>query len=72
VGNNNQFTNTIYPPRRYDWEPQEDITAYELALCLNVFLIAFSSMIAAEDELNALPADARRHFVEVKEEERER
>jgi len=43
---------------QYHWKPKLDITVYELALCIPCFFGA-----AVED----LPIEAKRHFVEIKE-----
>jgi len=54
---------SIHLPKQYNWKPKEDITAYELALCLPVFWGVASS--SYEDFINSLPENARRHFEEV-------
>jgi len=53
---------TIKMPKTYMWEPKEDITAYELALCLHI--VTIWSQMTAEDAIAALPANAQRHFKE--------
>lgn len=59
-----QFTKlTFKPPRQYNWQPQSDITAYELALCLPVLT---ATGYGAGEQIDNLPDAARRHFVEVK------
>jgi hypothetical protein len=52
-------------PKQYIWKPKEDITAYELALCVQLFVIkdSFSFGLLIEN----LPENAKRHFEEVKE-----
>ena len=47
------------------FRPQEDITAWELALCVNVLLEATMHSSAAIEGLNALRPEARRHFTHV-------
>jgi len=59
-----QFATTAFkPPRQYNWQPQSDITAYELALCLPVLT---ATGYGAGEQIDNLPDAARRHFVEVK------
>jgi hypothetical protein len=53
---------TIAKPKEFRWEPQEDITAYELARCVPAFSISGNS---CEKFIDNLPPTARRHFVEV-------
>ena len=43
------------------WEPKEDITAYELALCLAVFFDVLRGW-EPERKYNLLPEEAKRHF----------
>ena len=45
----------------YMWEPKEDITTYELALCLPI-VAARDHYIACEKAIATLPANATRHF----------
>lgn len=52
-----------YTPKSYRWEPKEDITAYELALCLPVLLISIHRL-PVESQINDLPENCRRHFKE--------
>ena len=47
-------------PKQYDWKPQPDITAWELAMALPCF---FSHNI--EVALAALPPNVTRHFSEI-------
>lgn len=47
----------------YRWQPQADITVYELALCVGP--LATNSPEGVE----ALPPEAKRHFVEITSEE---
>ena len=56
----------IRKPRRVDWLPREDITAYELALALPTLL---SFVVPGtmgwrypEDDITALPVNVQRHF----------
>ncbi len=63
TGEHPPLATNIWQPVRYNWKPHQDITAYELALCLPILLahtagqgIHFGNMI--ED----LPSEARRHF----------
>ncbi len=61
-----QWSLTTYTPkplRQYMWKPQVDITTYELALCLPIFSIQTCIVSAAIEEL---PAEARRHFEEMR------
>ncbi len=51
---------SIRQPTTYKWAPQEDITTYELALCVPVF--GMSDLMAVSDYINDLPECARRHF----------
>lgn len=44
--------------RRLDWEPAEDITAYELAACLPI-LLGYGQALRQYD---ALPSGVKRHF----------
>ena len=43
----------------YEWKPKEDITVYELALCLPAF--SFSNKYDLEFFILQLPDNARRH-----------
>jgi len=50
--------------RTYTWQPQQDITTYELALCMPLMAVGttpdgWTQMDAMYD---ALPAKARRHW----------
>ena len=48
----------IHVPDRLLWDPQPDVTTYELALCLPLFAAA-----GREHQLYAqLPANAQRHW----------
>jgi hypothetical protein len=49
--------------RQFLWNPQQDITAYELAMCLKVLLVNPFDVIEA---FKALPENCTRHFEEVK------
>lgn len=61
------FDNTILfcapPTHAYNWRPREDMTAYELALCLPIFFTNFGW--SRTQAIDALPAGARRHFERV-------
>jgi hypothetical protein len=57
------FESVIRTPKSYNWKPQEDITAHELALCLPILM---SNGWDVEFSINALPENARRHFEESK------
>ena len=52
-----------YPKR---WQPQPDITIYELALCMPI-VAAISTMwrVDIEQMIGSLPVEARRHFATV-------
>jgi hypothetical protein len=53
----------IRQPKQYNWNPQENITAYELALCIPVLLTVHTWGV--EFIIEALPEIARRHFEQV-------
>jgi len=57
-------SNTIRLPKQYKWIPKEDISAYELALCIPVVTATYWH--DAESYIEGLPESARRHFEEVK------
>lgn len=49
---------TFATPKRYNWNPKEDITPYELAICIPLLL----------DRLNPFPfidEKVKRHFDEI-------
>jgi hypothetical protein len=48
--------------RSFEWRPQEDITAHELALCLPI-LICRQSYMHYGAMYDTLPDNAKRHFV---------
>jgi len=52
------------PQRTYRYQPQEDITAYELALMMPVFVTMTDAQLNAVGVLEQLPDNARRHWVE--------
>lgn len=53
----------------YRWNPKEDITAHELALCLGLFMILIGARrINLDAEVAKLPENARRHFEKVEDE----
>ena len=58
---------TIDKPKQFNWEPQEDITAYELARCVPAFGISANYPHTVAKYIEGLPPNVRRHFVEVKE-----
>lgn len=47
----------------YNWRPLEDMTAYELALCLPIFFTNFGW--PRTEAIDALPGGAKRHFERV-------
>lgn len=49
--------------RVFLWNPQQDITTYELAMCLTVLLGKQFDVIEA---YNLLPENCKRHFEELK------
>jgi hypothetical protein len=53
----------IKKPRQFEWEPKEDITPYELALCVGVLILAMHGM--SGEAYDQLPESAKRHFIEV-------
>jgi len=63
--NSSSETNSvsIRIPKSYNWKPKEDITAYELALCLPV--LTGKNWYDVEYLIEALPENARRHFEQV-------
>lgn len=49
---------------KYVWQPKSDITAYELALCIPPLCRAMSiAPLAAEQMVDGLPDNAKRHFI---------
>jgi hypothetical protein len=53
-------TFTIHTPKNLTWNPQPDITPYELALCTPLF-----SAVGHQHHLyNQLPPEAQRHWQE--------
>ena len=59
----NYNTFRINTPKNYDWKPKEDITTFELALCLPAF--SFTNKYDMEFFILQLPDNARRHFEDV-------
>lgn len=57
VHNNTVHEILLFKPRKYEWRPKEDITAYELALCLPYLL----GGTLEKDE--SIPF--HRHFIEI-------
>ena len=56
----------------YVWEPQQDITAYELALVLPVFIIAAAKphfIDGVDDMISDLPEEVARHIRVVEQKE---
>lgn len=53
---------TIQKPRNFEWMPQDDITAHELALCVGVLILAMHGFCG--DAYDQLPENAKRHFKE--------
>lgn len=52
------------PPRNVVWEPKEDITTYELAIALNVLVMAGRAHVYdAAAHVEGLPPNVQRHFV---------
>jgi len=49
--------------RSFEWKPQTDITAYEVALCAPLFNAHMGRYFEAQYE--SLPDNAKRHFVEL-------
>ena len=64
----NDMSSSVHPfvefvkPKQYEWKPQADITAWELAMALPC-LFLYSHNI--EQALAALPPNVTRHFSEV-------
>lgn len=58
-----RIDSVTYTPKSYSWNPQEDITTYELALCLPVLLTSIY-VLPVETQINDLPENCRRHFEE--------
>ena len=52
----------IFTPDQLIWEPQPDITTYELALCIPIF----SAVGHVHHFYNQLPPEAQRHWKRVK------
>ena len=50
------------PARSCYWEPKEDITVYELSLCMGPLLAAKGSRRSVEEFVGSLPECAKRHF----------
>jgi len=62
-----QFTFTgIVRSRRFEWKPQDDIAAHELALCMPMLLSAVTAgSFCVGAMFDGLPDNAKRHFVEL-------
>jgi len=56
------YISTLQIPKSYYWTPMEDITTYELALCVPLFGIPRDNRL--EYAVNRLPDNAKRHFKE--------
>lgn len=59
--------NLIMPkkPKEYRWQPKEDVTAYELALCITILICVTADKGRTYDyekAIQELPESARRHF----------
>lgn len=52
----------IKAPKIYNWEPLEDITAYELAKCIPILIS--NAQFNIDIMVESLPDNARRHFKE--------
>lgn len=50
----------------YRFEPQPDITAYELSRLLVIILRRYDSVLELAREVEALPPECRRHIAEIK------
>lgn len=53
----------ISQQQRAWFSPDPTITAYELALCMDVLLTHWSDQRTAQEKFLALPDAAKRHFV---------
>lgn len=51
--------------RRYNWEPQPDITAYESALLMPIFFLLVNGAYGVDATIADLPENVRRHLEEV-------
>lgn len=63
TGDNGKRIDKTYQPKSYSWEPQEDITAYELAQCMLVLITAIMGF-PVEHAINQLSDSCKRHFEE--------
>lgn len=52
----------IKQPKMFAWEPQPDISTFELAQAVPVFSMSYG--VGQSDFIEALPANVRRHFRE--------
>jgi hypothetical protein len=57
-----KYIDTLRLPKSYHWNPLEDITTYELALCVPI--LGMQSAVCVEYAVNRLPDNAKRHFKE--------
>lgn len=63
---NNRFLTTFSPKHSFLFQPEEDITILELALCLSLMLGLITTESAdAKQEIDNLPQAAKRHFKHV-------
>jgi hypothetical protein len=51
-------------PKQYEWKPKEDITIYELALCMPIIVYGAHG-VDIEYMIGALPKNAQRYFEEM-------
>ncbi|WP_042776359.1 hypothetical protein [Sinorhizobium fredii] len=49
-------------PKNYIWNPQDDITAYELARALEVMFASVLQGGSVDAAFDGLPGEAQRHF----------
>ena len=55
-------------PKQYEWKPKEDITTYELALCVPIIVYGGYNH-GVEYLIIALPENAQRHFQEIEQQQ---
>ena len=48
---------------KHIWEPEPDITVYELAVALGILLAALNNNV--EEAMESLPDEVRRHFTSI-------
>lgn len=50
--------------KKVNWEPKEDITSYEVAMCIPLLLLGIEGRVnELHENLDKLPDNARRHFL---------